>query len=279
MTTPTLANPVVIDVRLADALAQVGYLPAAIQGAARAAAFDMLSHHRLSVIKNARTWPGGRRAQAMTASRLHRFSKDNEQNAGVTGQGFAAAVTGQTFGSDAFVREEAGQSITAGGYMALPVGAGAEMVKSNIAGRRQQFRDLVASRALSIIPVRGALLLVQKLAGRGKAQKGLRERVLAVLIKRRTEPGRLKFYPTWERIQSEDTPKLEKILSLATTEAGRVKLAERNRAGVAGRAAYTSTFREFLSTNPRRFAQARQVATAAAAAARNSVISGAGGRA
>jgi len=263
---------------MGEALAQVAYLPAAVQAAMGTGVFDILSHWRLSVIKDARTWPGNRRAQAMVASRLHRFTKQNDGDAGLSGQGFAAAVTGAKFGPDQFKREETGQAVSSPEFMAIPIGAGLAMTRSGIKGRRDEFRDLVASRQLTVIRSKGKLLLVRQLKGRGKAQKGLRSQVLAVLTKRRTEPGRLKFYQTFERVQAQDVQKLEKIIDLAATEAGRAKLADRVRVTSTGQAAYTSAYREFLGNNPRRFSEARAVATAASRAARG-VITGGEGRA
>lgn len=273
--------PVQIDVRMAEALAQVAYLPAAVQGSMKTALYDVVKHHRSSVIKGAKKWPGGRRAQAMVASRLHRYAKENENDAGVSGQSFGAAESGVKFGGEQLVREESGEAVNSREFMAVPVGVGREMVMSGIAGRRQQFRDLIASRELRIIKSKsGALFLVRALqAGRSKGEKvGIREQIIAMLTRKRVEPGRLGFYAAWDKVQSQDVHKLEDVIDLAATEAGRVKLAERSARSAAGRAAYTSAWREYLEANPRKFAQARAVANAAARAARG-IIPGAEGRA
>ncbi len=270
--------PIQANVRMGEALAQVAYLPVCAQGAMKTAVFDIVSHHRLSMIKQAAKWPGGRRAQAMVASRLHRFSKDNDGDAGVTGQGFAAAVTGTKFGPDQFMREETGKEVSSSEFMAIPIGAGLAMTRSGIKGRRQEYRDLIASRQLKIIRSRGKLLVIRELKGRGKKDKGLRSQILAVLVKRRSEPGRLNFYSAFDRVQASDVAKLEAIIDLAATEAGRMKLEERVRTGEASQTAYRNAFREFLQDNPRKFAQARAAGKAAARAARG-VISGGEGRA
>lgn len=280
MSTPTPSQPAVTaEVKMGAVLGMVATMPAAVQGAMRTGLFDVLSHHRLSVIKSAAGWPGKRRAQAMVASRLHRWTKENQGDAGLTGQAFAAAVKGQTFGRDAFKRFEDGASVSSADPFVVPIGAGRAMVDSNIKGRRQAFRDLLKSDRVHLVQGSGGrIFVVRTLKGRGRAQKGLRSELLGILSRRRTERPRLGYRSAFDRVVNEDLPKLARIVELGATVAGRQSLRRADTLKRAGQEAYSRTFREYLSANPRKFVEARKAASEARQAARGQ-ISGSGGRA
>jgi hypothetical protein len=258
--------PVKAEVKIGEVLGMVATMPAAVQGAMSIGLLDVLSHHRLSVIKAAGLWPGKRRAQAMIASR---------NDAGVSGQAFAAAQKGETFGGSAFTRFEEGAAVSSSDPFVVPIGAGRAMVESGIKGRRQQFRDLIGSDRVHLIrSASGKVLVVRTLKGRGRRQKGLRSELLGVLSRRRFEPPRLKYRQTFDEVVAKDLPKLEKVVELGTTVAGRQRLRRADALRAVGQAAYTREFRNYLTSNPRKFVEARRAALEAKRLARGQVHSG-----
>jgi hypothetical protein len=267
--------PVKAEVKIGEVLGMVATMPAAVQGAMSIGLLDVLSHHRLSVIKAAGLWPGKRRAQAMIASRLHRYTRQDENDAGVSGQAFAAAQKGETFGGSAFKRFEEGAAVSSSDPFVVPIGAGRAMVESGIKGRRQQFRDLIGSDRVHLIrSASGKVLVVRTLKGRGRRQKGLRSELLGVLSRRRFEPPRLKYRQTFDEVVAKDLPKLEKVVELGTTVAGRQRLRRADALRAVGQAAYTREFRNYLTSNPRKFVEARRAALEAKRLARGQVHSG-----
>lgn len=252
----TSAAPMVeLDARIGEVLAAAANLPPAVLGAFRERVYDLLSHHRSSVLKHHRL-PGGRRAQKWLATRLYRFTRAPERPghaADVYGEGFAAAVSGETFGPDALRRVEFGGTVTSRALMAIPTGLGA--------ARRKQFARLLESGALSVTPT-GAL--VRERAGRARDARGARSELWGVLRRSRRQAPALGYEAQFRSVQARHLPKFEADLGRAVTAAGRAALAERARDRGLRRGAYLAALRAYLDQNPRKYAEARRWAAAAA---------------
>ncbi|GMV26923.1 MAG: hypothetical protein AMXMBFR58_29540 [Phycisphaerae bacterium] len=234
-----------LQVRIADAAATIATLPAATRAVFRAGLYEILSHHRTSVIKHsARTMPGGRSAQQMVASRLFRFTK--ETAGGITGEGWAAAVSKS--GDDAKggyannprffpLIEEGGQHRTSG-WMAVPV-----TDKKGVARQRfaDKMRQLLKQDALKIVPRPGQVsLLVQ-------VKEDHTYQLWGVLARRTTIRPMLGFYDRWSSTLSKDLPHLERWLDRAMKGASVAGLEQAMRERAMGQQVYLAEFKKQLA--------------------------------
>lgn len=262
---PNAAKLVELDARIGEAVAAMGLLPAGVHGAFRERIYDLLSHHRDSVLKH-HGLPGGRRAQKWLATRLFRFTRavgGESRIAELMGEGFGAAVSGETFGPGALRQVEFGGTMS-GEMMAIPAGRGRANPK--------EFRRLLALRgARGGLDVAPSGALVREAEGR---RHGLRSELWGVLRRTRRQPRQLGYYARFADVQSRHAERFEADLDRAMTAAGREALAERARDRGLQRGVYVGTLRKYLEQNPGKHAEARRVAAAAARAARAAGITG-----
>lgn len=253
-----------IDARIGQALAQVALLPAAVQAAFRERLYDLLSHHRLHVLKHHRL-PSGRAAQRMLATRLWRYTRASARDAGVAGEAFVAAASGDTYGADAFRRLEFGGDVAAGAPMAVPIGAGRVLARRD----RAAWRRLLGSGVLEAIRTRaGRTLLIRETAGRARDAGGAKSLLYAVLTRRRRQPAQLGYFAGFEAVQARHVAKMEQDLERAASAAGQAALVEASRERAALDAAYLQGLRRYLAAHPNRLREARAAGLAARRAAR-----------
>lgn len=248
-----------IDVRLGQVLATVALMPAAVQSAFRERLYDLLSHHRLSVLKHHQL-PSKRRAQQMLASRTYRYTRADAAGAlggglGVVGEGFLAAESGQTYGRDAFKRLEEGGEVSAREAMIIPVGAGRRLaLRDRAAWERLLHGDVDLIRAPS-----GRMLLVRQSIRKGS----IKETIYGVLSRRRRQPAQLGYYRQFDSVQGRHVAKLEADLDRAQTAAGQAAIVERAAEGRRLGEAYLAGLRRYLDANPGRLREARAAGVAA----------------
>jgi hypothetical protein len=136
--------------------------------------------------------------------------------------------------------------------MIVPVGQGAEMARSPVAGRRQQFRDMIRDRRRVILverPGRPALLILEN-EGRARDAKGARSIILAAITKRRTQGPLLSYYRLFDEVTPKHLKILEDALDLASTQAGQARLEEKTAALKTGGAAYAAAYKAYIEANP-----------------------------
>jgi hypothetical protein len=262
--------PFEIRVKMAKVVAQIGLMNPALLGALAEANYDLVNHHRRSILKHHKL-PAKSSATRMLAARLHGYGRTRrvpESFADLKAESFAAAKSGQTFGDSLLIDLETGRSISASGPMAIPFAAMTLQGGARSAAMRR-FREQLNSGALKII--RGNLLI------RREGRKPIKP--LGILVKQRTQRPMLGFYRQWDSVLARHMAKFDRILDLAMTEAGREDLAARAVAAENGRAASRDVYREFINNNPGQHAKARQVAARASAAARKISLANSEGRA
>lgn len=279
MTTAPANAAFTLDAKIGRVLAEVALLPSAVQGAFRTRVYDLLSHHRLSVMKH-NALPGGRRAQQMLATRLWRYTRvstDPRAVAGVVGEGFAAADTGEDYGGSFLKQLEGGASIRAGAPMIVPVGAGREMLaRGSAANAHRAWRELLRNGDTDLIRgPSGRLLLVGSKDTRG----GVKQIIYGVMTRRRRQRPVLGFYRQFDDVQARHVAKFERDLDRAATAAGQEALVERAGENKTISAAYVEALKRYLDANPGRHAGARRAAQAAARLARQANLTRPGERA
>lgn len=256
------ARPVVeLDVKIAEALAAVALLPAGTQGAFRERIYDLLSHHRLSVLRH-HGLPGGRPAQQMLATRLYRYTRAETKGGRIVelvGEGFAAAESGEIFARGNLALLEHGGTVSSGQPMAIPTGQGRGQFGGGLR-THGNFASLLRSRGLDVSPS-GALFT-------STARGGLRTVLWGVLRRSRRQRPVLGYYRQFEDVQRRHVSKFERDLELAMTASGRIALEERAKEKAHRRAVYVATLRKYLEAHPGRLAEANRVAGLAAKAAR-----------
>lgn len=268
----------VIDI--APVFATLGGIPPAVAGAISEAHFDLLDHHRRSVIKHAQAaFPGRRSAAKYIATRLFRYGRKKaniEFIEDAQGESFGVSRP-DLFGDDNLENLEEGPQISASDYMAVPIAAGLQQrawgtTKSGVFGKLQK------DGKLQIVYRKGkpALLVAEHEARRGRNAVGERTAVYAVLIKQRHQRALLAFYPTFDSIVPRHADKYDRVIELALTEAGRQKLATDNTARNAGREAFAIARAEALAKGLSS-SDARKVAADASREARKAVRSAGGG--
>lgn len=232
-----------VEARLGGVLAELGALPHALGAAMRSKVYDMLSHHRRSVLSHHR-FPSGRRAQQMLASRLYRYTRadtDPVRPAGIVGEAFAAAQSGATFGGETFKQWEDGADISARESMVIPIAAGAKMMRG-AAGARARFRQLIERRELVLVERRGKFPLLVK-PNEADRHGGERSTIYAVLTVRRRQGRILGFYAQFESVAARHLPRLERVLDIAMKAGGEAAVLEEERIKGIGREAYQASFK------------------------------------
>ena len=197
--------PISVQTRIAEAVSTIGYLPASLRGAITVLLFDMLSHHRLSVLKNHR-FPDYRGGQKFIAASYRRYTKPRGDIAGkaldIVGESFlktAKFSENKTEVPGRFKQLEFGERIAANSFMAMPINGGRAT-----AGQWALLRE----KKLTMIRTKSGALLAfapAKMTKAGQFRKGARTRLLFVLFKRRVQRPMLNFFARWNDIANRDT--------------------------------------------------------------------------
>lgn len=240
-----------IETNIGEVAATIGYMPAAVAGAMSEAMYNMMDHHKRSILKHHRL-PGGRSAQRFLASRLFiRGRRTKEQPTrieDVEGETFAAAERGETFGGSVFKQLESGARISASKFMAIPI----EQGRFRRGGLRTSalFQRLLERKAFRIVPARKRhvrLLIHEVKAGKSRGElRGERSMVVGVLTMRRTQPAQMGFHSAFDSVANRHLSRLDEVTTKAMTAAGRASLDRRNQLGAGARAAARSAYREAL---------------------------------
>ena len=252
----------------------VGVVPACLIGALAVRNWDLVDHHRSSVIKHGKFKGRGGRSPAkrMIASRLFRYSakvRNPTKINDLEGESFAAstgpASSGSDFALDAdtFEAWEFGKTIRSDDPMAIPF-------VGNTQKQRDKFHRLLASGEVSVVntaKVRG--LLVHSVNADGSTRAKQRSVPIGFLRSQRRQPPILGFYDQFARILPAHQKKYDQALCQALTVAGRRRL----RASNAGRAAKDAELRRYLNAHPGKFVEARKAAKEAEKLARSSMLS------
>lgn len=281
MPSPTV-QPFEVNLRLQRCLSSFALLPAAMRGALRFYLYDILSHHRLSVLKHHKM-PAKRGAQQMLATRTWRYTKLDEKNgggvgsiAGMTAEGFVAAKTSSSQGGDYaddpdyFRRLEFGGTHRPGGLMAVP------FMAEGLSYRGRQrvlsaFRARLKGRELTIINTpRTKGLLVEYRRGDREAK------MWGVLVRSARVPAQLGYYSRWADILSRDVPRLEKAIDRAKDAAEVAGVLDSDAIIKAENTAYYKTFNEYLDAHPKKRREARKAADIARREARKDALAGVG---
>lgn len=261
-----------VQVRLGSVVNQIALLPATQREWFRWIIYDMLSHHRLSVLEHNKM-PGGRGAQQMLATRTWRIVKINQsQLVEIFGEGWAAADRKSDEGADYvenrrfFHLLEFGGQVSANALMAVPILHGRDI------GRKEFRRALKGvGTELDIVPRKGKPpLLVEHMRGKSNRYRA-RDRIFAVLTRQTTYRPMLGYYARWEDIQNRRLPDLEKGLEQAMTTAGQAALENKDRQTNAQKSAEIAKFREMIAQGFRS-RDARRAATLAGKQARRAFI-------
>jgi len=258
-----------IQARVADVAATLGGIPDAVAAALHEAMFDLVNHHRRSVLKH-HGLPSKRRAQKMLAAQLHRYTKRGMERANpieMSAESFGASSTPKFL-----LNLEYGGPIRSDDWMAIPVEGGLFMNKSGERMTHANFRKFLTSNKLRAVSTRRGILLVKE-QSRSKTKtgeiKGARTVVYGVLRKSRTQRPMLGFNHAWEKNLPEQLAKFDKILDEAVTEAGRIRLARQQEASRASTAAYYDELeRQLAASGGKMNAAVRRAATEAAKAAK-----------
>lgn len=187
--------------------------------------YDLLTHHRLSVIKN-NSFPSEgkgkkRENQKFLAANYFRATRAPDERGGMKVEGLGRMSTKPRFDTsggvveDYFLNAETGKRIRANGVMLMPIG-------KLVANFRQKVRD----RKFVLIKRKNLpWLLVEKL-GAGRLRKdgsrlGERDKLIAVLGYARTQRPILGFYGQIRRILPTHQGKMDKMMERMLTAAGR----------------------------------------------------------
>ena len=185
--------------------------------------FDLLTHHRHSVIKAAATsFPGGRGAQKMVAANFRRYSREKEK----VGAAGAFRIVGESFmrasdkarwiSSDLFKNLEQGANIGSADPMLIPIGKGLTTRK---------WADMIKSKALTVIQRPGKPALLVKFIGPRRSGKlrgfGGNAELFGVLTHSRRQRPILGFFAGFDRVLPRHLAKMDRSLDRLLTEAGR----------------------------------------------------------
>lgn len=276
--TPTInsgafAKSLEVHLDMSQVLATCGVIPAALAGALAARNFDLLSHHRKSIIKNARTWPGGVRAQRAIASRLARYGskygKQAETISDVRGESFAATMSpkpGAPLVGDALSTLETGRTVNTNEAMIVPILAG-RISGSSGTLKTKQFVDAIKNHTFQIIAkgrARG-LVIVEYAARKVKGEQlGVRSVIIGKLTKRREQSPMLKFFESFERVLPKHLAQMGEDMESALTAAGLARLSRKRETQAAQHAAWKEAYAASLASLPGKYPEARKAGAAAA---------------
>lgn len=243
---------------IGEVVATLGYFPAIMPLVVSERNYDLLTHHRSGVLKDARkSFPSGRKGQQFAAAKLKRYGRKNPQTIQeVRAEGVAQEDKPEDRGADALETLEFGRIVQTAKPMAIGYGGG--KIDS-------------ASRALlTYLQPRGVLLSFEK--GRGYVDRENKDlgRVgdrteIYTLRRRRVARPLLGYYKRWDVSVPKALVKYEADLEKVLTEAGRAALSERIVVADTRRRTYDKAYRQFLVGSPGAYAKARAAAKAAAA--------------
>jgi hypothetical protein len=213
-----------IDARAAEVVAMLGYIPMELLGRFHERTFDLMNHHRRSVLKHHR-FPAGRRAQKMLGARLYRYgarTRDPVKIEQLVGESFAVEPSG-AFG-DAMRVWERGGTVRTSEAMAIPFFAGLSGKGGRGARVSAKFRKLLEAGLFDVAKGRGILFepTVSRRRLKGvEGQTGYRSVIYGAARRRRVQPPVLGFYERFQSILPVHMAKFDRDLSLALTSAGR----------------------------------------------------------
>lgn len=287
-----------IEAKVAEAIAAVGFVPAALLGALQGWSADTVNHHKRKVLQlAAQSFDAKDRARRMIASRLFGYGskKGVDTIEEIEGQSFLASRSDVAqLTAEALEAFEKGASITTSEAMAIPIGSGPGSgrpftgVFANVpiwrgklgkgekgiatSNRLAQF-DFIRGDDGKTYIVDNRERSIRRLSRNGQSGDvvGGRQqagKIVGILVKRRQQRRRLGFMQAWEAVWPKQEAKLDAVLDLALTEAGRAKLQGQTNARREGNDAGREAFTQFLSANPGKYAAARKVADAARKAVR-----------
>ncbi len=210
----------VMQARISAAVAQLGLFPSALQGALRERFYDLLSNHRLAVLKR-HSFPAGRAAQKMLATRMFRYTKATNPAlpANVTGEGYVAELNGNGGDwGDYFHAAEFGGTRVARSLRIVPLGRGRKGGKPTL-----ELLDMLKRKSASLIRANGRLLVVKHVGGRRA-----RSEILGMLTPNQKFRQILGFRREFDGVASKHIAKVERDVDTAMTAAGQEALERRN---------------------------------------------------
>jgi hypothetical protein len=284
---PPLPSISITTPHLTELLETVWSIPPCLAAVYGEINFDLLSHARLGILKDAKTnFPRGRPAQQMLAASLHRYGrvvdvptelKDARGEIFAAGGGFGALDDQHK----AIENLEYGATITSSTPMAVPIGF-ATQSKAN----RVKFSELLRAGGFGIIARAGKNPLLVTHEGDGpelRRKDGgdgfqrARTVIWGYLTRKRVQKPLLTFRARVASSWEKKKPEYDRGAALAMTEAGRAKLTQRVENKEGQRDAFNQGFevakaRALAQGLPKR--KARQVAMVAGRAAKREFMQG-----
>lgn len=264
-----------INARIDEVVRTLGFLPPALVGAMRAGLYDMLDHHRRTVLKHVGSdFAAGARAQRMIASRMFSYARTspNPVTMGdLVAEQFVASrdEQGAPIGFEELARFETGGFVSTREAMAIPVGAGLprksgpfqnvplwQQAAVKAKGGLAQFTFVTRNGKTFIIDDRDSTIKRRRRAGEAEVSP-----VVGVLRRGRYQPKKLRFYASAHALRDRHAAKFDRLVAKAVTEAGLLELETRNRANAAafaaGRAAWQQAVASGVSFREARMARDR----------------------
>ena len=259
-------------------MATVGFIPSGLIGALAERNYDLVDHHRRTVLKT-HEMPAGRRATRWLATRMHRYGALTQSPTSLDelqGESFAASQPDKgIIDPDRIESLEEGGDVRTREQMAIPIGAGRQSVGGRESNATAAFVRALERREFDIIdtPRARGLLILELNARRGKNPLGQRTAIMGILRRHRHQRKMIGFYQAWDDIVPRHLPRYEKALEMALTAAGQAALEHRNEVKNAGRVAWKREFERYINANPGNFRGAKQAATSAARLAQSLKLS------
>ncbi len=254
--------PLSVRFRVAGLVSMLGSAHPAIISMLRVRFLDLVTHHRLTVGKNAKVnFPGGRSAQNYVYSRIKRWAhrrplnieEVEAQSRGIGKDGDLAAL-------------EHGRAYS-GKLMAIPTYAATLTGTARVRAYRE-FNERLRARRLDLNPATGELTDPEF----DRVVGGRRERrVVGVLRRRRYQRPLLGFYRALDQILPRHWAKLDKDRDIALTAAGRETLVQRDRAALAGRDAARAAYAAAVAKG-KSLKEARRIRTRVAYEVRKNAV-------
>lgn len=264
---PGIEASIGVDAR--QVMATLGYLPAALIGVIVEENWDLINHHRSSVLKHHR-FPARRASQNLIAASTQGYGRRRPNPRSLSdaqGEIFMGDVPApDKFGVGFWRTMEFGRAISARRPMAVSFAA-INAVGAARTRIQQQFRDALTARRFAV--TRGGLLVLRK--GRLSGQR--RGEIIGKLIRRRTQGRLLGFYEQFDRIVPAHLSRYDEFMDLALTESGRESLAlYPGWVHSYTKRVFEAQMKKFLDKNPGKDEDARRVANKAAKVARRRAL-------
>jgi hypothetical protein len=279
-----------ISARVDEVTRTLGFLPPALVGAFRAGLYDMLDHHRRTVLKHvASDFVAGTRAQRMIASRMFGYAKINPNPTtfgDLAAEAFVASREGEgaPIGFDELARFETGGQVSSREAMAIPVGAGLprksgpfqnvplwQQAAVKAKGGLKQFTFVTVKGKTFIIDDRDSTIKRRRKAGEAETSP-----IVGVLRRGRYQPKKLRFYASADAIRDRHAAKFDRLVSKAITEAGLLELETRNKAGAAAFKAGRQAFQDAVASGVS-FREARMARDRMRSRVKSEMLGGGGG--